>query len=625
MTALPFLTPQPRHITLHDEAEGASVTLPSHLIVQLSSPDLLFDAQWFRAQLDTSWQQRVSIVTSNPANLFAISLHVAADMDEQAYRLHIAGDGIALSGGRSGILHGLATLAQLFRHADNALPHLTIDDSPDYAVRGFMLDISRDKVPTMQTLYQLIDLMALLKLNQLQLYTEHTFAWQAHRAVWQDTSPMTAEEIMLLDDYCARRRIELVPNQNSLGHMERWLAHEPYHSLAEMPDGFIMHDTNRWRPASTLDPQDAGSLDLVRGLYNELLPNFRSGLFNVGCDEPWELGQGKSRDAVAERGGGVYLDWLLKLHDIVTQTGHQMMFWGDIIIRYPDLIGQLPRDAIVMEWGYEHSHPFDANLACYAAAGLSFCVCPGTSSWNSLTGRVDNAIGNLRNAADAGLKHGASGYLITDWGDNGHWQQLPVSYAGIVYGAAVAWHSAGNTDLDLAGALDRWVYRDAAGVMGGATMALGNIETMVGPDRINGQILAYAWQFSPDDYLQRIGTYQRISGDGTVDISLDNLRQVIERIDELAATIQQHRMQRDDAALVEAEWLQAATMLRHGANYLRLLQGDAAVSAEALATELELIVAEQKRLWLQRNRPGGLDDSLARFGAVRGVYSDAMA
>jgi hypothetical protein len=66
-------------------------------------------------------------------------------------------------------------------------------------------------------------------------------------------------------------------------------------------------------------------------------------------------------------------------------------------------------------------------------------VCPGTSSWNSIGGRTDNALANLRSAAENGLKHGARGYLTTDWGDNGHWQSLPISELGFALGAAYAW------------------------------------------------------------------------------------------------------------------------------------------------------------------------------------------
>src|SRR5207342_333696 len=119
------------------------------------------------------------------------------------------------------------------------------EDWPDFAVRGVMLDISRDKVPTMATLYEMVNLFASLKINQLQLYTEHTFAYSQHEEVWRNASPMTAEEIQFLDQYCKQRFIELVPNQNSFGHMERWLKHEKYRHLAESPDGSVWPDGTR--------------------------------------------------------------------------------------------------------------------------------------------------------------------------------------------------------------------------------------------------------------------------------------------------------------------------------------------------------------------------------------------
>jgi hypothetical protein len=75
---------------------------------------------------------------------------------------------------------------------------------------------------------------------------------------------------------------------------------------------------------------------------------------------------------------------------------------------------------------------------------IPFYVCPGTSSWNTVVGRTDNAVANLVSAAHHGRENGAVGYLITDWGDNGHWQTLPVSYLGFMAGAGLAWNAEAN-------------------------------------------------------------------------------------------------------------------------------------------------------------------------------------
>ena len=175
-----------------------------------------------------------------------------------------------------------------------------------------------------------------------------------HPEVWAKASPFTGEEILELDAYCRERHIELVPNQNSFGHMHRWFEHARYAPLAEAPDGFDFPWGDRSDGPFSLCPIDPGSLTLVTGLFDELLPHFTSKTFNVGCDETFDLGQGRSRAECDRVGTGrVYVDYLRKVYQAVTDRDHIMQFWGDIIVQYPELIPELPRDAIALEWGYE--------------------------------------------------------------------------------------------------------------------------------------------------------------------------------------------------------------------------------------------------------------------------------
>lgn len=144
-----------------------------------------------------------------------------------------------IGGSHQGLFYGIQTLKQLFREHGYQIPSMIIENEPAFQNRGFMLDISRDRVPTMSTLKSLIDILAELKYNQFHLYTEHTFAYANHEIVWKDYSSLTSQDILELDNYCKERYIELVPNQNSFGHMEKWLTHEEYKYLAEAPNGFI--------------------------------------------------------------------------------------------------------------------------------------------------------------------------------------------------------------------------------------------------------------------------------------------------------------------------------------------------------------------------------------------------
>jgi hexosaminidase len=397
----------------------------------------------------------------------------------------------------AGLRVAMATMRQLMRQYGRRLPCLKIRDWPDFSRRGVMLDVSRGRVPNLETLLKLAGRLADFKINELQLYTEHTFAYQKYPSVWQSWGALTGDEIRQLDAHCRQLGIDLVPNQNSFGHLRYFLEHPQLKKLAEVPGPYADPGGEYVRRPSTLAPNHPGTLAFLRELYDELLPNFSSSFFNVGCDETWDLGRGQSKKLCAAKGQGrVYLDFLKQIHREVSARGRQMMFWGDIILKYPKLIPELAsfgapntdsarpdsRNAgsetgapnlIALNWGYEAEHPFEREAAQFARAKIAFYVCPGTSSWQTLIGRHDNALANLRAAAKAGRKHGALGYLITDWGDGGHPQPLAVSYPLYLAGASLSWCAKTFDEAKLIPVLNRDVFNDPTSNAGQAAFALG--------------------------------------------------------------------------------------------------------------------------------------------------------
>ena len=395
----------------------------------------------------------------------------------------------------TGLRVAMATMRQLLRQYDRRLPCLAIHDWPDFARRGVMLDISRGRMPKLETLLKLAGRLADFKLNELQLYTEHTFAYSKHKSVWQSWGALTGDEIRQLDARCQQLGIDLVPNQNSFGHLQHFLEQPRLKKLAEVSRPYADAGGEFVRRPSTLAPNHPDTLPFLRGLYDELLPNFSSQFFNVGCDETWDLGRGQSKKLCAAKGQGrVYLDFLRQIHQEVSGRGKTMMFWGDIILKYPKLIKELASfgvppsggsrrkspeppeggtpNLIALNWGYEADHPFDREAALFAKSKIPFYVCPGTSTWQTLIGRHDNALANLRAAASAGHKHGAMGYLITDWGDGGHPQPLAVSYLPYLAGASLSWCAETFDEANLIPVLSRDVFKDPTGNTAKAAFAL---------------------------------------------------------------------------------------------------------------------------------------------------------
>ena len=531
-----------------------------------------------------------------------------AALAPQGYTLEIGDDGVDLVGAdRAGLFYGRQTLAQLARLHDGALPAGLIEDHPDLLIRGVMLDISRDKVPTLEGVMALVERLASLKVNQFELYSEHTFAYSQHPDVHATASPFSAEEVLALDAFCRDRHVELVPNQNCLGHMNRWLAHDRYRPLAIAPDGFVDPFGMR-RDAMTIEPTNPESLALVRELLAELLPLYSSQRVHVGLDEAWEMPHSRIDDFVA---------WVGTLRALPELDDREMLMWGDMLLGHPEQLGSLPEGVTICEWGYDDTHPYDERCAALAAAGVPFWVAPGTSSWTSILGRHTNAITTCRIAAEAALAHGAAGYLNTDWGDQGHLQQPIVSEPALAYGAAVSWCLATNADLDLGAALSAHVFDDPTGQLAQAVISLGDAHTLITPQFPNMSALVSNLYY-PQLPMGRSLTTGLVLGElDAVDACLEAAR----------AAVAASRSQRVDAALLVAEAV-------FGIDLVALLARDARARLEAdgtirsvpapvraeLADDLDVLIDRYRERWLARNRPGGLDDSVGWLENLADAY-----
>jgi hypothetical protein len=547
-----------------------------------------------------------------------------ASLPVQGFAIDIDARGVRIGhADADGLRYAEACLAQIREQAPRDLPGLRLRDHPDFPVRGLMLDVSRDRVPTRETLARLVDLLAACRMNQLQLYTEHAFAYRDHETVWRDASPITPDDARWLDAECRARGIELVPNQNCFGHLGRWLAHARYRERAEAPDGWQREGFARRAPGVLAPTDDNAGFALA--LVRELCACFASRRVNIGCDETFELGLGRSRAEVAARGRSrVYLDHLKRLLGPLLAEGREVLFWGDILRGHPELVAELPRrDVVPLAWHYEA--PLDAaavpaaaralldglgisadvlrgfagHVPAFAEAGLPFWVCPGTSSWNSFVGRWSNARANLADAARVGRASGASGYLLTDWGDNGHLQPPLVSFAPIVYGAALAWGQDANRDLDVAGVLDRLVFRDGRGVLGSLLLEVGDAYLGTGRRAFNASPLFLALVPGASPAF------------GALDASA--LRATADRLGEALVRIAHAEPAAPDGAVCARELAQAIRLAQLGAWRLLREAGAGAPDPAALRAELLGAIEEPRACWRLRSREGGLADSVARL------------
>ena len=519
----------------------------------------------------------------------------------EGYRLKISPSGIILSAKQPvGAFHGLQTLSQIitFQGENPNIPCVEIEDFPILKRRGFMLDVSRCKVPTMETVYSLIDLLASLHINEFQLYIEHTFAFTEHQTVWRDSSAFTASEIQKIDNYCKDRFIELVPNLNSFGHFERWLRHDKYKHMAECPDGFRRENPFIERDhGTTLKPNQA-SLDFIDSLYKEYLPNFSSHQFNVGMDEPWELGQGWSKDQINKIGKDkVYLNHLDGIRKLVESHGKEMQFWADVLLENPDNAKLLPSSASPVIWGYEPNHPFQEQAKVISDCNLRYCLAPGTGSWRSFSGRWPNAIKNIDSAITNAKEYDAEGILLTNWGDCGNHQPWATLYPPLLYGAAQAWKGQPVSEGDLVYGMNNLLFNNQRSSPSQALMELGKLDQEIGSN-IPNTSLCWFLLFAP--------LPEKLLSFLTQNHQAKQLEQGMEHLQSLKDSVS-NSTSNIQAAMVTDEILLGIELSKHSlAKGISLLgNGDWA----PLSNDHSLF-SSYENIWLSRARHGGLKESM---------------
>mgnify|MGYP001754676060 FL=1 len=116
-------------------------------------------------------------------------------MKAQSYVLDITEDAIVLTGDEAGLWHGMQTLLQILEQEGACLSALHIEDAPAIVNRGYYFDCTRGRIPKLSWLKQLADRMAYYKLNQLQLYVEHSYLFRGMTELWRDDTPLTAEAV----------------------------------------------------------------------------------------------------------------------------------------------------------------------------------------------------------------------------------------------------------------------------------------------------------------------------------------------------------------------------------------------------------------------------------------------
>lgn len=379
-----------------------------------------------------------------------IILQINEGLREEEYTIKVTNQNAVLTGGsEKGLRYAAYTLVQLIMNYGRRIPGLLIKDYPYFQHRGFYHDVTRGKVPTLKMLKEIVDQISFYKYNQLQLYVEHSFLFDHFTELWADADPLTAEEILILDEYCQKKGVELVPSISTFGHLYTPLRSQSFKALSElenpdkMPFGLIERMLHH-----TLDVTNPKSIEFVETMLDQYMPLFSSPYFNICADETFDLGKGKSKARADEVGvGKLYVEFLNNIIAAVETRGKKVMVWGDIISKHPEYLHLIEGDVTFLNWDYK-AEPTEERIQLFESSNRPFYQCSGTWGWNHLIANVDLSYNNIRHTGQLAKRYNALGMLNTDWGDCGHLNPLSSSTLGLIYGAIYSWNPEQDDHLD---------------------------------------------------------------------------------------------------------------------------------------------------------------------------------
>ena len=314
-------------------------------------------------------------------------------------------------------------LGQLLARDASELPTSSVSESTPFAMRGLMLDCSRNGVIRPETLKAFMRRVALMGVNMIMLYTEDTYEVPGEPFFGYLRGRYTRKELKDLDDYAFCLGIEMIPCIQTLGHLAQILQWDPY---------FPLRDT-----ADILLPGEEKTYDFIRKLIRAASGPFRSRRIHLGMDEAYGLGTGRYKQLHGQRRVfDIMNEHLARVRTISAEEGLKPMIWSDMYFslgskthNYYDLDWQLPADVIqnipkdvqLVYWDYYHEDPafYRKMIANHRLLGSEPVMAGGIWTWQIQWCALRWSFTAVRACLTACRQEGLKEVFMTMWGDDG--------------------------------------------------------------------------------------------------------------------------------------------------------------------------------------------------------------
>jgi hypothetical protein len=358
--------------------------------------------------------------------------HAGPDSRE-AYSLKITSEGVtATARSSAGLYYAIQTLGQLLEGsgAQAVLPVVEVRDWPALAYRGVMVDMSHGALPTEREVERQLEFMARWKANQYYFYSEDSIELKGY-SLLNPGGRFSQDEVRRIVAYGRARHIDVIPCLELYGHQHDLFRVEEYATLADTPHG------------TEFDPRNPQVDSLLTDWVTQLAQLFPSPFVHIGFDEAFQIEQAARQGGMVAQPTQLFIRQLNTVDELFKKYGKTVMAWGDIMVKYPEIVSQLPSGLIAVAWEYDpgpESH-YQHWLGPLAAQHTPHMIASGVTCWNQVMPDYARSFENIDTFLASGRKSGAMGLMNTLWTDDAQ-NLLRTAWPGVAYGAAAAWQSA---------------------------------------------------------------------------------------------------------------------------------------------------------------------------------------
>lgn len=337
--------------------------------------------------------------------------------------------------------------AHFFKAFNMVLHHLEedfhVEETPNFAKNGFMLDCSRNAVASVPAVKKLIHMLARAGMNQLLLYTEDTYEISGLPYFGTYRGRYTKEELRELDAYAQHFGIELVPCIQTLAHLRNYL---------KWPQAEPLKDS-----ADILKVGCPQVYDFIRQILTSLKDCFQTRNIHIGMDEAVFLGLG---NYLKENGycdsSQLIQEHSAKVLEICRELGWKPMMWSDMYITSNTKKGYYAvneetdtsswkkpdPDLGLVYWDYYNWNQtvYENMLRVHKELSNRTVFATGVWNWNGIAPNYKKAITCTAKGLLACQSQGIQEVFTTGWMDNGAETPLEAIYPGLLAFACLCFH-----------------------------------------------------------------------------------------------------------------------------------------------------------------------------------------